>query len=89
MGLTVTINGNVREFAELDPGASLADVVAALKLKVDRVAVERNGEIAPRDTWSTVQVVPGDRLEVVHFVGGGTAAEARGHLISRTYPECT
>ena len=72
MGLTVTINGNAREFAGLDAGASLAELVAELKLKADRVAVERNGEIAPRETWGSVGVQAGDRLEVVHFVGGGT-----------------
>jgi sulfur carrier protein len=71
MGLTVTINGNAREFQALETGASLKDVVAELKLKADRVAVERNGKIAPRDTWGEVAVQTGDRLEVVHFVGGG------------------
>ena len=74
MGLSVTINGNTREFERLEAGASLADVVAELKLKADRVAVERNGDIAVRESWSEVRVEPGDRLEVVHFVGGGTAA---------------
>jgi sulfur carrier protein len=72
MGLTLTINGNAREFAGLEAGASLTAVVAELKLKADRVAVERNGEIAPRETWNAVRVQAGDRLEVVHFVGGGT-----------------
>jgi sulfur carrier protein len=74
MGLTVTINGNVREFEGLEAGASLADVVAELKLKADRVAVERNGEIAARETWTEVRIQSGDRLEVVHFVGGGSGA---------------
>jgi len=38
------------------------------------VAVERNGDIAVRESWSEVRVEAGDRLEVVHFVGGGTGA---------------
>jgi thiamine biosynthesis protein ThiS len=33
--------------------------------------VERNGEIAPRTSWRAVGVADGDRIEVVHFVGGG------------------
>jgi sulfur carrier protein len=72
MGLRVTINGVQREFAELAAGASLAELVAALELKADRVAIERNGEIARRDSWNAVRMEAGDRLEVVHFVGGGT-----------------
>ncbi len=71
MGLKLTINGMGREFPELSAGSSLADLVAQLELKADRVAIERNGEIAPRDGWSAVQLERGDRLEIVHFVGGG------------------
>ena len=71
MGLTLTINGVTREFAGQDSPATLAEVVGALGLKADRVAVERNGEIAARETWASVQVESGDKLEVVHFVGGG------------------
>jgi len=42
-----------------------------MDLKADRVAVEHNGEIAPRADWGGIPVSSGDRLEVVHFVGGG------------------
>jgi sulfur carrier protein len=70
MGLSVILNGNVRE---LDSATTLAELVAELGLKADRVAVERNGEIVPRDTWIEVILRPGDKLEVVHFVGGGYA----------------
>jgi sulfur carrier protein len=55
----------------LSGGSSLQQLVEALELKSDRVAVERNGEIAPRTTWGAVGVADGDRIEVVHFVGGG------------------
>lgn len=70
-GLTVQVNGQPRSFAELSPGAVLAAVVEALGLKADRIAVELNGEIAPRTTWTARTVSEGDRLEIVHFVGGG------------------
>ncbi|HJX84981.1 MAG TPA: sulfur carrier protein ThiS, partial [Candidatus Angelobacter sp.] len=36
------------------------------------VAVELNLEIAPRASWMTTQLKDGDKLEIVHFVGGGT-----------------
>ena len=40
-------------------------------MKSDRVAVELNREIVPRDRWSQTHLKDGDRLEIVHFVGGG------------------
>jgi thiamine biosynthesis protein ThiS len=40
-------------------------------LKSDRVAVELNRDIVPRDQWDTTNLSDGDRLEIVHFVGGG------------------
>jgi sulfur carrier protein len=40
-------------------------------MKSDRVAVELNRDIVPRDRWAETTLNDGDRLEVVHFVGGG------------------
>jgi sulfur carrier protein len=71
MSLSLTINGQSRTFANLSPSATLAQVIAELNLKGDRIAVEHNGEIAPRTSWAEVSIGSGDRLEVVHFVGGG------------------
>ncbi len=51
--------------------AQLDEVIRCMELKADRVAVEHNGVIAPRTSWAEVQVKTGDRLEIVHFVGGG------------------
>ncbi len=69
--MTITLNGQVRELDGLDGPVELGLVVEALGLKADRVAVECNGEIAPRAEWGAMQVREGDRLEIVHFVGGG------------------
>lgn len=71
MALTVTINGQNRNFAKLESPTTLLKVVAAMGLKTDRVAIEHNGEIASRVSWSGTPIVSGDKLEVVHFVGGG------------------
>ena len=71
MSLKLVINGQERTFGGLTAGASLAQVVQAMELKGDRIAAELNGEIAPRARWAEVSVATGDRLEVVHFVGGG------------------
>jgi thiamine biosynthesis protein ThiS len=42
-----------------------------LGIRQDRVAIERNLEILPRDRWEATRVTAGDRYEIVHFVGGG------------------
>jgi sulfur carrier protein len=42
-----------------------------MDLKGDRIAVEHNGQIVQRARWADTPVSSGDRLEVVHFVGGG------------------
>ena len=69
--LTLQLNGQSRSFPGLTAPAPLSSLIEALGLKADRIAVEHNGEIAARSTWSEVQVSQGDRLEIVHFVGGG------------------
>ncbi len=66
--LRIEVNGEPREVAE---GATVADLLAALGLAAPKVAVERNLEIVPRSAWAATRLAPGDRLEVVHFIGGG------------------
>ncbi|MHB1022961.1 MAG: sulfur carrier protein ThiS [Acidobacteriaceae bacterium] len=69
--LSLVLNGQNRNFAELTEGATLDQLVTALGLKGDRVAVEHNGEIVPRADWPKAKLTTGDKLELVHFVGGG------------------
>jgi len=69
--MNVTINGQERQFPELPANAKLAQLVAALGLQGDRVAVEHNGSIVARAEWESASVQSGDKLEIVHFVGGG------------------
>ena len=71
MPLTVILNGQSRSFDMLPQPASLEQLIGELGLKGDRVAVEHNGEIVPRAGWAKTTLNGGDRLEVVHFVGGG------------------
>jgi thiamine biosynthesis protein ThiS len=66
------INGEERDF---DPAPStLSALVEILGMKPDRVAVELNRDIVPRDRWSETPLHDGDKLEIVHFVGGGFSA---------------
>ncbi|RRA49823.1 sulfur carrier protein ThiS [Acidipila sp. EB88] len=69
--MEMIINGQARELAELGAGSTVADLVHALAMQADRVALERNGEIVSRATWADTAIEAGDRIEVVHFVGGG------------------
>jgi sulfur carrier protein len=68
---TIQLNGQPRTFSELASPTNLANVITTLGLKADRIAVEHNGDIVSRSTWVDTQVTEGDRLEIVHFVGGG------------------
>lgn len=64
----IQLNG---ETLELPEGASVADLIARLELTGRRVAVERNLDIVPRSQYGSTVLADGDRLEVVHAIGGG------------------
>ena len=66
--MQLIINGQPQTVQE---GLSLSDLIAQLNMKAERVAVERNGVIVPRNDWPQTTLQSGDRLEIVHFVGGG------------------
>jgi thiamine biosynthesis protein ThiS len=66
--MRLTINGDDREFSS---ASTLAELLHHLEMKPDRVAVELNRELVPRDRWPATPLRDGDRLEIVHFVGGG------------------
>jgi thiamine biosynthesis protein ThiS len=66
--LQLIINGEKRDFSD---GLSLTALVEQLAMKAGRVAVELNRDIVPRDRWPETMLQDGDRLEIVHFVGGG------------------
>jgi thiamine biosynthesis protein ThiS len=72
MSLTIVLNGHTRVFEALEESSTLEDIVKELDLKGDRIAVEHNGEIAARQNWGEVRLGNNDRLEIVHFVGGGS-----------------
>jgi sulfur carrier protein len=65
------VNGQPREFPQLVAGAQILDLISSLELKGDRLAIEQNGNIVPRGAWAETALAEGDRLEIVHFVGGG------------------
>jgi sulfur carrier protein len=66
--MRVTVNGESRE---LDADCSVAALLQSLRLAAGRIAVEINEEVVPRDAYAERRVAAGDRIEIVHFVGGG------------------
>ena len=66
--MNITVNG---ENKELEKPISLDRLLELFSLPSQRIAVELNREVVRRKDWETVIVKDDDRIEVVHFVGGG------------------
>ncbi|HEY3695460.1 sulfur carrier protein ThiS [Phenylobacterium sp.] len=66
--MNLTINGETRA---IGPVGDLAALVMSLGLDPRKVAVERNLEIVPRSAYAATALADGDRIEIVHFIGGG------------------
>jgi thiamine biosynthesis protein ThiS len=66
--LRITVNGEAREVPD---ETTLEGLVRLLALAPERLAVELNYEVVRRDEWPGRALGEGDRVEIVHFVGGG------------------
>ena len=66
--MQITVNGAPHELAA---PLSLSGLVETLGLAGRRLAIERNGEIVPRSRYAEVELTAGDRVEIVHAIGGG------------------
>ena len=66
--LRVFING---ESKEISGTPSLAELIDQLDLPAARIAIELNRAVVRRSEWSSTMLQDGDRIEIVHFVGGG------------------
>lgn len=66
--MNVLINGENRDLPE---GATLQDVINLLQLQGRRLAIEVNTEIVPRSLHASHRLHAGDRIEIVHAIGGG------------------
>jgi len=69
MSLRIYVNGDSRE---LSAPISLAELITQLDLPAARIAVELNRAVVRRSEWSTTMLQDEDRIEIVHFVGGGS-----------------
>ena len=68
--MNITINGKTRQVAETH---TLSSLLGDLGFDIRKVAVEKNLEIVPKSTFDTVKVDEGDKIEIVHFIGGGVS----------------
>ncbi len=75
--MNLIINGDERQLA----AQTLSALVEELGMKSDRVAIELNREIVHKEQWPQTQLRDGDRLEIVHFVGGGNLIRSSGDRV--------
>jgi thiamine biosynthesis protein ThiS len=66
--MQIEVNGEAREIAD---GISLSELVASLAFAPERIVIEHNREVVRRAAWDATLLSEGDRIEIVHFVGGG------------------
>lgn len=66
--MQIQLNGELRVFT---PGLTVAQLIDALSLSERRIAVERNERIVPKSEHASVCLTDGDRIEIVHAIGGG------------------
>ena len=67
--MNIVVNGNNTDIGE---GSVITDLVQSIGLNTDRIAVELNKRIVRRADWGSTTLSEGDKVEIVHFVGGGT-----------------
>lgn len=66
--MKLIVNGEPRD---VDNASTVAEMLAAFKLENKILVVELNKKIIERDTYDVTRLNDGDRVEIVHFVGGG------------------
>lgn len=66
--MDISVNGEMKAF---DAPLSVADLLNLLGLPQQKIAVEHNLEIVPKSAYETHMLAAGDRIEIVHFIGGG------------------
>tara|TARA_B110000438_G_scaffold290527_1_gene326350 strand:+ start:506 stop:724 length:219 start_codon:yes stop_codon:yes gene_type:complete len=64
----IQLNGDIYE---IDTGTNLNELLNKLKIQKNKVAIEVNGEIVERKKYSHLTLNKNDKVEIVHFIGGG------------------
>ena len=66
--IKIRLNGNVKSF---DENINLLDLLISLKIPFKKVAIELNQEIIDKKRLKKISIKKNDRIEIVHFIGGG------------------
>lgn len=66
--MKLTLNGEIHT---LPDDLTITGLIAHLGLPNKKIAVERNLEVVPKSTFGEVKLAEGDKLEIIHFIGGG------------------
>jgi len=66
--MTIIVNGEARESTE---GSTLSELIDELGIKVKVMAAAVNMEVVKKDDWNKHKLIEGDKVELLHFVGGG------------------
>lgn len=66
--MTITVNGETKE---IEAQTNLSQLLQILALPSERIAIELNREVVRKKDWAAIQIKDADKIEVVHFVGGG------------------
>lgn len=66
--MTITINGEERTVGEI---STVEKLLQSMEINLKGCAVELNMEIVPKSEYSATKIKEGDRLEIIHMVGGG------------------
>ena len=80
--MIVVLNGNEREIPN---STSLAGLISLLELKPERLAIELNRSIVKKADWGTTVLADSDKIEIVHFVGGGARSSCLDRLFVTDY----
>jgi len=67
-GFSIRLNG---EPYTIDGDARLLTLIEKLNLRRGRIAIELNQSVIPKAEWAGISLKPGDKVEIVNFVGGG------------------
>ena len=66
--MKVFVNGEMRE---IEREVNLTELLENFSLPQERIAVELNREVVRKKDWENIQIKDADKIEIVHFVGGG------------------
>lgn len=66
--MRITVNDSLQEFED---ELSVSELIARLGIKKGPVAIALNGTVVPRDRFETTHLMDGDKVQIIHVVGGG------------------